>query len=737
MAVKQVKTNSLIYPENYGIYAPLAEGKPISINTVDITRDNLEDHYNWMLNVFKDGIYDEDLHPVKFTVTFANGHTVRLTMFDYFLNLIMWYNIVMSGQQILGRHLFFADEITKNTIKDYIDRFLIEENRKKISNVILNNIIDDSITKFHDIDLFAMYLSNTLCLEDSLALMKASEEFRECLHVDVSNVPLEDVKAVGMKAARRSIEIIKDAKSILGYDHCLADAFRARQGINEKQYKEFQNNIGTKPDGRGSVFPTAINKSFINGGVSEPIDYFIESSTGRTAQIIKLKNVGTSGSFARNLGLNNMDSKLHDDPNYDCRSDNFVRITIKDKKYLKVFHNRYYRMSPDGLEHQVNFRRDTHLIGQTIYLRSPITCASSASGKGVCYKCYGDLAYTLFDVEKGFGINIGRIASEILSSSLTQRLLSAKHLLESSITKVTWCDAFNEFFEITDNIIKIAPELDYRDFRILIDPDSIELENDEDADLSDSDDADPGMYNEYITEFDVLRVSTGEVFHIFNDKSEKLFLTNEINGIIRKKGDPEDGKISISFNELKEAYLFIIQIENDELAKVLNKLLAILNKKDTTQSYPSISDLYQDLVDTAIEGGLDVSGSHLEIILMNQIRDSEDMFEKPKWWEHNPGYNIITLNEALTNNPSVIVSMSYQKIKRMFYNPLTFKKNKASYMDLFFMERPQRVINDIPDDGEDSTPVIEGDLIDPLKFFEDPNKITVAEPEDIDDDSDE
>lgn len=104
----------------------------------------------------------------------------------------------------------------------------------------------------------------------------------------------------------------------------------------------------------------------------------------------------------------------------------------------------------------------------------------------------------------------------------------------------------------------------------------------------------------------------------------------------------------------------------------------------------------------------------------------EDIFAKPKWWDHNPPYNIITLNEALTNNPSVVISMSYQKIKRMFYNPLTFKKNGASFMDLFFMERPQRVINDIPEDdnGPKRKP---GEIIDPMMPIDDPNRITVID----------
>lgn len=729
MAQKINHETGLIYPENYGMYAGIAYGEYLEVHTADINIANWNEHYRSLLNIFKDGIDSPSIHSMMINVVFVDGIELSLSLFDYFINLIMWYTLVASNTKICGKHVFFAKEITQNTIKNYIDEFLIEENRKKISNVVLNNIIDDTLNKFHDIDLFALYLSNTLCLEDSMELAKADPEFRECMNADFSGIPLEDVKDVGMKYANKSIDIIKNrSKDILGHDHCLADAFRAQQGVNTKQYKEFQIGIGTKPDGQGGVYPAIINRSFINGGVTDPMDYFIESSTGRTAQIIKLKNVGTSGQFARNLGLNNMDSKLRDDPNHDCRSNNFIKITINSKKALSMLNNRYYRLNPNGIDHIIRAKKDIHLLGKTIYLRSPVTCASAAAGKGICYKCYGDLAYTLFDTQQNFGINIGRIASEILSSELTQRLLSAKHLLETSITKITWCNEFSDFFEISDNIIKIAPELDYKDLKLQIDPECIELENDEDSDLSD--DEDSSVYNEYITSFDVVKVSTGEEFHIYNDKNEQLFITNELNTVIRKKGEPIDGKISIGFNELKESYLFVMQIENNELTKTLKNLLDILNKKPVTQSYPSVSDLYQDLIDTTIEGGLNIAATHLEVILMNQIRDTEDMFGRPRWWEHNPPYNIITLNEALTNNPSVVISLSYQKIKRQFFNPLTFKKHGPSFMDLFFMETPQRVIYNIEE--EEKFVRKPGELVDPIIPIDDASRVTMAISEELD-----
>ena len=722
---------ALAHPENYGLYASLISGKKIYMNTSKITIDSWQSHYNSVLNILKDGIESDEIQKGFVEVTFTDGISIDLSVVDYYLNLIMWNMLVRTGIQIESKHIFFDNEITKDSIKNYIDKYLIDISRKRFTNKELNNIIDDTLYRLHDIDGFSMYLSNTVNLEDNVFLMNKCKDFYDCMHADLSNVPLEDVKSVGMSYANKAIEIMKNAKQYLGYDHCLADACRASEGINPKQFKEVTINIGTKPDGHGGVFEKPILNSFINGGVATPMDYFIESSTGRTAQIIKYNNVGSSGHFARLLGLNNMDSFLHHDPNYDCGSRNFIEVVIKDKKTLKMLSNRYYRLFPNGMEMLIH-RNDTNLIGKKIYLRSPITCASAARGQGFCYKCYGDLAYTILDAELNFGVNPGRIASENLSSSLTQKLLSAKHLLETFVEKIAWVKKFNEFFEVVGNTISLNSDFEGNNYKLIIDPESIELENEEDDDLSsiEDDDSGSGLFNEYITEFDVME-PTGEIHHICNDKNAKLYISNELNIIIRKKGEPIEGKIYVDFSEIKESTLFVMLIENNELSKTLEHLQNLLNKNNTIKGM-DIHQLLQALIDTVIEGGLKIASTHLEVILSNQCRDADNILERPKWYLYNPNYEILSLNRALTCNPSVTISMSYQKVSKLLYNPLTFKKNGSSFMDLFFMEQPQYAIKGIDRPKEEEFIPTPGEFFEPMIFIDDPNKVTQAIPEIID-----
>ena len=209
-----------------------------------------------------------------------------------------------------------------------------------------------------------------------------------------------------------------------------------------------------------------------------------------------------------------------------------------------------------------------------------------------------------------------------------------------------------------------------------------------------------------------------------------------MNTVIRKKGSPIDGKVFIDLVELKDITLFIVPIENNELSKTLEHLEGLLNKNSTIEGL-DIHRLLQSLIDTVIEGGLNIASTHLEVIMSNQIRDAEDILKKPKWYLYDPNYEILTLNKALTCNPSITISMSYQKVGKLLYNPLTFKKNGSSFMDLFFMEKPQYAITGIDPPKEDEFKPTPGVFYEPMIFNEDPDKVTVA-PEAIDssDDSD-
>jgi hypothetical protein len=146
-------------------------------------------------------------------------------------------------------------------------------------------------------------------------------------------------------------------------------------------------------------------------------------------------------------------------------------------------------------------------------------------------------------------------------------------------------------------------------------------------------------------------------------------------------------------SDLEDLPLFFIDIQNNELSKTMDKLMNIINKNDVTTT-KNRNELLTEMVNTIIEGNLNIMAIHCEIILANQIRNIDNILELPDWSYPNEPYKILTLNQALTDNPSVVVSLLYQKLSKMLYNPLTFRKHKPSFLDLFFMEKPQNYLSD-------------------------------------------
>ena len=655
---------------NYYCYSPLVQTGRQTIRSSEITVLNWKQHEQGILNIMKDGIDCEFIENSYVTIVFDNGFDVDLYIPDYFLNIIMWSVIVCSGEKIQPKHLYFNEAISGDTIADFMNKFLIETKRKVLPNKVINNIIDNAMYEWLTIDDFSLYLCNTINLEDPIKLMNKNPRFNELVHTDISNIPLENIKEYTNNCLNEMIGIIEKDE-----DNCYSVYFRSHECINPKQYMEVFTNIGVKPNGQGGVYPLPINNNYVNGGVNNPTSFYIDSSVGRTAQIIVKGNTGDSGAFARILGLNNTDSFLNQDPDYACSTRNFEIIEVKNKSIFKCLYGKFVKLSQNGIEFKVDKTKESLLLGKTIYVRSPMTCASEATGNGICYRCYGDLAYTNRD------INIGKIASELLSSRLTQRMLSAKHLLESLIKSLRWTVDFNKFFNLNFNIVQLSEELTNLKGHIIIDPENIELENELEV-MTD--------FNEYITSFEVVTPNGTSSIYTLDD--DHLYITFEFNEIIRNKSRNKNGKFEIDLEDIKDIPLFLVEIHNNELSATLDRIINIINKESVTSTFDR-NTILQALLETCLDGGIKINIVHLEIILMNQLRNIDDILEKPEWQYENEQYRLITLNTALTDNPSLTVSLSYQKVGRCLANPLSERKNKPSFMDIFFCEKPQEYLS--------------------------------------------
>lgn len=114
----------------------------------------------------------------------------------------------------------------------------------------------------------------------------------------------------------------------------------------------------------------------------------------------------------------------HDNDIDDCGTKHFIKYKVDNEDKLRLINGRhYYKINENGNKicddlFTVDKDRDKSLIGTTIGLRSPVTCA----GKHICATCYGKVLS-----EKNRNLNTGLVAVLRLTEPLTQTLLSAKH----------------------------------------------------------------------------------------------------------------------------------------------------------------------------------------------------------------------------------------------------------------------------------------------------------------------
>lgn len=699
----------------YGLYVSYLENpEGFRISTDSITETNWDEHFYAILNILKDYIDDETL-PYKKINILIGGHEVRLTIFDYFINLIMWSLIIKAEDKIEGKHIFFYDSTTANSIKNFIDKNFIIPHSKDMNLIKMNNLIADMLYYMAFIDDFAFIFVNSINIQDDIAMMEADKEYYDILHPNIDGISISEAKDNSMESIYKLEEKIKKSKKILGYDHAYTNAFRAQESINLKQLKEYTNYIGTKPDGKGNVVPYIIDKSFINGGVTDTAAYFIESASGRTAQVLSKMNVGKSGAMARKMGQNNLDTRLCQDPNHKCNTANFIKLHITDKKTFSRLTGRWYRLSETGFDNVISVE-DTFLIGKTIYLRSPITCADHAHGEGICRYCYGELYF----INKN--INVGKYAAEELTSALTQRLLSAKHLLDTNIDKINFPDIFKSYFTFDDNAVVLIDDKTYdKNVYIILDPEEVSMDNEDD--IEDVSEEEITIYNEHVSTIE-LRVddiiTTIEVPEI-----QKLYLSKALTSKLNKGKRNSEDKIEIQLSKWDRSDpLFYIAITNNELSEAMNRIKNIIDKSAVTTSFTK-DEIVQELNSTVIKGGINLMSVHLEVLLSNQIRSVNDILEKPNWSNVNEPYKLIPLSKALMDNPSITVSLNYEKIAKQFKSPLTYRKYKPSVLDPFYQEQPQVYMDrEFVDDsfGDDVTREVRNALL-----YDEDGNITIEE----------
>ena len=125
----------------------------------------------------------------------------------------------------------------------------------------------------------------------------------------------------------------------------------------------------------------------------------------------------------------------------------------------------------------------------------------------------------------------------------------------------------------------------------------------------------------------------------------------------------------------------------------LTIILCILSTEyKSTKTYDR-NTILSAFIKTNLSGHIKICSNHFEVLLMNQMRAADDILDLPDWTVANAPYQILTLNEALTNNRSISIRLQSSKIQKTITHPSNRRLHAPSNMDLFYMEKPQEFLN--------------------------------------------
>lgn len=170
------------------------------------------------------------------------------------------------------------------------------------------------------------------------------------------------------------------------------------------------------------IFPNAVRDAYIDG-IRTLEGVLIDACSASRAIFYQKKPTQDSEYLNRRLRMNAAVLKnLH---HVDCGSNIFVETYVATKSMLGDLAGKFM-WGDDGKMYPIR-KSDKHLIGKLIKRRSNFSCIHP-DRNGLCAKCYGAIALSVPDQT-----NLGVVSTTTVLSILVQLLLSAKHIILSSV----------------------------------------------------------------------------------------------------------------------------------------------------------------------------------------------------------------------------------------------------------------------------------------------------------------
>ncbi len=563
------------------------------------------------------------------------------------INLILLKFYVDSNIKIEEEDLYFETIINSKIISEYtnrcLDRFTQNNNDYEFFKTNLQLMLDDLVSCVN----FNKKLGVNFSLFDFVKLIATNQRFKKIVRPTIpKNLKFDEVEKLANNLADELMEVIVEDKSISLYDYGIT-----KTGINKNQFRQLACFVGLKPDMYNGIFHKVVTDNYLYG-MSTKEFYYMNCVGTRKAQCINYNNVRKSGYTTRTLDLAAVD-RFHDPDFHDCGTKHLSKITIKSEKQLKMFSGRHYKLIdedsgaflPELYTIDLKTKDSKNLIGKTIALRTPVTCAGKTS---VCTTCYGrELA------EKNRYLHTGINANKNLMEPIMQYLLSAKHFLSTNSKKIDFSEEFMECFEINLDTIAFKSSADY----------SISFEKPSPEDIDED------------TDLFIIRKIT------LNDLENKTSTEYDlpIDLLLNPEIKCNKDIITIKSEEFDD-YVFKYFVQNHELNKSLNDIIGLFESSNHLD-IDNYEELLEKFCELAIDNNLgNIQAIHAEMLLSVLIIDPKTLkrvdFSKTK----KPNYKISRASTTILNGP-ITKSLSYERISQQLGDLRTYQKRESSYLD--------------------------------------------------------
>ena len=658
------------------------------VNVYEHRLEDFEFNARKMIKHFKT-MYGNDIshlglgQSIRFRV-YPNQEPIDLPLFQFFINYTMLIVPILTECDMHSWTPWVPERWTASGWDAQMDLY-IRKARGKCNYRYLCELIE-----------WSKYLTNLWCAEvgdrlalsisnnDFLEVAKRSETARKLMDCDF-DIP-DDIEPSELEQMKK--KLTAKLLDIMGEQTDLPISVYARNGLfNANQAGEFFVLQGYKPDLFDHTIPMTRHTNIIKG-VGDPVAFMVDAYGGRKAEVLKL-NVSDAGAFERSLTML-LSNVRYVDPDWECDSKHFRTRDIEGIDMLEKLEGRVATFDPKSDEYFIISPDSTNLIGKRLYIKTPITCTHPRRKEGyICSACYGKLMANL-----NRDVHIGRLAGLNSADEIEQKLLSAKHALNTNTNDIEFNDLFNAYFtkaagqiRFNDAILEAAAngEAHIADLALEFHLPSMKKTQDGEGRHFDRSVTEIIIYDHAADTHTVIKEENGVPICLSPEFVLKKFLPAIAHH------NPEN-PVLIPFTELVDntgepiiPVIFEYQYINNGIAKPLNTMEEIMTKTSRINEFKNYDECLNTLIPLFIAGGIHLPEFQQELLVSQLICDPNG---KPvDWTLENPEYQFMTIDKAIYSNPSPITSILYHESSLQLAGKHdTYSKSGTSQYDWFIVE---------------------------------------------------